>query len=187
MKKILIALILGYISFSALIGIANAQSTGNVVAFTDTKAFMKSIQTIASRENSVFLVSINAPDESNVSMKAIKDFKGRFGAATNEKWFAIRGGFISYFKLNGFGDRVFYDKKGHWQGSLILYNEDGLPHEIRAIVKSQNYDYAITLVEEVETTSGGVYLVHLEDKTSFKIVRVTKEGEMDVMEEFLKG
>jgi hypothetical protein len=187
MKKILIALTLGCISFSALIGFANAQSTGNVYAFTATPTFVKSIQRIAAQENPSYLDTSNARLGSTISVKAIKDFKTRFAAATNEKWFTVTGGYMTYFKLNGFSNRVFYDKKGRWQSSLTCSGEDKLPRELRAIVKSTYFDFTITQVEDVETIENGVYLVYLEDKTSIKVIRITKDGVMDTMQDFIKG
>ncbi len=187
MKKILIALTLGCISFSALIGFVNAQSTGNVYAFTATPKFMKSIQRIAAQENPGFLDTSNARLGSNISLKAVRDFKSRFAAATDEKWFNVTGGYMTYFKLNGFSNRVFYDKKGRWQSSLTCSGEDGLPRDLRAIVKSTYFDFAITQVEDVETIENGVYLVYLEDKSSIKIIRITKDGVMDTMQDFIKG
>ena len=187
MKKILIALTLGCISFSALIGFANAQSTGNVYAFTATPTFAKSIQRIAAQENPSYLDTSNARLGSTISVKAIKDFKTRFAAATNERWFNVAGGYMTYFKLNGFSSRVFYDKKGRWQSSLTCASEDKLPRDLRTIVKSTYFDFAITQVEDVETVENGVYLVYLEDKTSIKIIRITKDGVMDTMQDFIKG
>ncbi|HEV3250281.1 MAG TPA: hypothetical protein VGZ71_04975, partial [Puia sp.] len=103
-------------------------------------------------------------------------------------WFTIADGFISYFKSeDDISDRVFYNKKGNWTFTVKSYNEGKLPRDIRAIVKSSYYDYTITLVEEVEGIDNLVYIIHMSDKTSIKNLRVTKDGEMDVLEEFTKG
>lgn len=186
MKKTVIALTIGCISFSALAGSMYAQANGNVMAFTNTKAFKSSIHSVILREYPVFRDSINSAELKNVSFRAIKDFKGRFSAATEEKWYATPSGYMTYFKLDGLGARVFYDKKGHWQASLTNFTEAGLPKDIRAIVKSTYYDYAITLVQKVETLSGGVFVVNLDDNKSIKIVRINKDGEMDILQEFEK-
>ena len=186
MKKIVIVLTIGCISFSALAGSMYAQPNGNVMAFTDTKAFKHSIKSVILRETPFFRDSINSTDLKNVNLKAIKDFKDRFSTATEAKWYATPGGYMTYFRLDGFGARVFYDKKGHWQASLTNFDESKLPKGIRAIVKSTYYDFAITLVQDVETVSGGVYVIHLDDNKHIKIVRVTKDGNMDTLQEFEK-
>jgi hypothetical protein len=175
MKKVLIALIMGSISFSALIECLNAQGTSNPVAFTETKPFIKPA------------IAPNSAAAANVNTRAVKDFRGRFTSASEENWVAVHDGYISYFKMNGFGCRAYYDKKGRWEYSLTYFGEDKLPHDLRAIIKSTYFDFNITLIEEVETTEAGVYLVHLEDQTSIKIVKINKDGEMELMQEFIKG
>jgi hypothetical protein len=185
MKKSLFALSLGIISIAALSNCVYAQYSENPVAFNDSKNFKSSIRNLAALESPAFMGTY-IPDTKNISAKAIKDFQSRFNDAGNTLWFADANGFVSYFVKNGYGDRVYYDKKGHWQYSLIFYGEDKLPHDIRAIVRSTYYDLNITLVEEVQTINALVYIVHLEDKSNIKILKVSPEGEMEVMQDLTK-
>jgi hypothetical protein len=160
--------------------------TNNVTPFTDSKIFLKSIQTIASLDLPVDFSGSSATDVKAVNVKAIKDFKSRYGRTLNEKWFTIPGGFESYFQEEGFGDRAFYDKKGNWLSSLKMYGENQLPKDVRKQVKSTYFDYSITLVEEIQIPDHLVYIVHLEDNKSIKIVRVNTDGDMDVMQDLDK-
>ena len=70
--------------------------------------------------------------------------------------------------------------------SLITYNEDKLARDIRAEVKSTYYDFKIVMVEEVRTNEGYEYIIYLEDKSGFRIVKVNKEGEMELLQELEK-
>src|SRR5450432_4558254 len=185
MKKILFALTIGFASFSAFSNCVIAQKALNPIAFNDAKAFRLSIRQIAVMETPANLGTYIA-DEKNVNSKAVKDFRTRFNQVSSTMWFSDQNGYESYFILNGFGDKAFYDKKGRWQYSLIFYGEDKLPRDIRTIVRSTYFDLAITLVEEVQTTEGMVYIVHLEDKANIKLVKVNKEGEMEIMQELIK-
>jgi hypothetical protein len=55
------------------------------------------------------------------------------------------------------------------------------------MIKSQYYDYKITLVEEiVQTLKPLVYVVHMEDATTLKNIRVS-DREMEVVEEYKKA
>jgi hypothetical protein len=185
MKKILFALTIGFASISALSSCVYAQNAVHPVAFNDAKIFKSSIRNMAALETPLFLDTYMA-DAKSINIKAIKDFQGRFNQASNTMWFSDRNGYVSYFILNGYGDRAFYDKKGHWQFSLIFYGEDKLPRDIRAIVKSTYYDLNITLVEEVQTNEGMAYMVHLEDKANIKIVKLNSDGEMETVQELVK-
>jgi hypothetical protein len=185
MKKILIAFSIGFTSIAALSTCVYAQNSVTPVGFNDSKNFKSSVRNMAALESPAYMGTYIA-DAKTINNKALKDFSARFDNASDTRWFEDKNGFVSYFIKNGYGNRAFYDKKGHWQYSLLFYGEDKLPRDIRATVKSQYFDLAITLVEEVQTNDGMVYIVHLEDKATIKIVKVNKEGEMETMQDLIK-
>src|ERR1700692_3553287 len=185
MKKILFALSIGFTSFAALSTCVYAQNSVTPIGFNDSKNFKSSVRNLAALESPAFMGTY-IPDTKTINTKALKDFSSRFENTSNAMWFEDKNGFVSYFVKNGYGNRAYYDKKGHWQYSLLFYGEDKLPRDIRATVKSTYFDLAITLVEEVQTTEGMAYVVHLEDKTSIKILRVSKDGEMETMQDLTK-
>ena len=186
MKKVLFALSIGFTSIAAISNGAYAQNSAIPVAFNDAKSFMPSIRYIAALE-STDNMGTYIPDAKSINAKAVKDFQTRFAGTDNAQWFSDRNGFVSYFIKDGYGDRAFYDKKGHWQYSLIFYKEAKLPHDVRSAVRSIYFDMNITLVEEVQTPNGKVYIVHLEDQSNIKILKVNDEGEMEIMQELTKG
>jgi putative component of toxin-antitoxin plasmid stabilization module len=119
-----------------------------------------------------------------MNFKALKDFKTRFG--TDGTWFTAQYGIVSYFTQDGYTNRVYYDKKGHWVYSLLTYGENKLDRDVRKAVKMNFYDLNITLVKELQTLSGLVYIITLEDKTSIKLLKINREGEMEIMQEMTK-
>jgi len=185
MKKTLLALAALYLSVTAFTYRANGQGYNNVIAFTDTKTFARSIQLIPFLDDS--FSSATAADLSAVNAKAIKDFASKFGQGLNETWYKISDGFVSNFKVDGFANRVFYDTKGRWRYTVKSYGEKKLPRDIRSIVKSTYYDYTIKLVEEVQSADNLVYIIHQEDEKTIMNIRVSKDGDMDILEQFTKG
>jgi hypothetical protein len=185
MKKALLALSIGFISVAALGNRTAGQYSEQPVAFNDSKAFKSSIRNMAALE-SLDNLGTYIPDEKKINTKAVKDFQTRFAGASNAMWFSDKNGFVSYFVKDGFGDRVYYDKKGHWQYSLIFYSEDKLPRDVRASIKSTYFDMSITMVEEVQTTEAKVYIVHLEDKSNIKILKANDQGEYEILQELSK-
>ena len=185
MKKIILALSIGFTSIAALSTCVYAQNSESPVAFNDSKNFKSSVRNMAALESPAYMGTYIA-DAKTINNKALKDFSARFDNTSNAMWFQDKNGFVSYFIKNGYGDRAFYDKKGHWQYSLIFYGEDKLPRDVRATVKSKYFDLSITLVEEVDTNDGLVYIVHLEDKSTIKIIKVNKDGEMETMQDLIK-
>lgn len=187
MKKSILVLAATCLSAAILPGHMNAQGitkqTGLIGSQTENAPLQVGAFSYASFDPS----TAKAADVNTISLKAIKDFKGRFVNAKDEKWYTINGGFMTYFNQDGFGNRAFYDKKGHWTASMKFCSENKLPHDIRAVVKSTYYDFTITTIEVIEIPEHRVYLVHLEDATKIKVVRVSEDGEMDTLEDFTKA
>ncbi len=121
-----------------------------------------------------------------INPKAIKDFKKTF-AVRNKTWYKSDRGFIASFSLGEIKNVVRYNDKGKWQHTIRIYNEDKLPRDVRVSVKRTYYDYTITLVEEIRTSDANAFLVHMHDETTWKIVRVSSEGEMELIQNFNKG
>jgi hypothetical protein len=184
MKKVLFALSIGFTSIAALSNCAYAQKSASPVAFSDTKHFMPSVRYMAAMESTADMGTY-IPDGKSINAKAVKDFQVRFADA-DAKWYSDANGFTSYFVKDGYGDRAYYDKKGHWQYSLIFFGEDKLPRDVRRAAKSTFFDLNITLVEEVQTNSGHVYIVHMEDKANIKILKLNDDCDMEVMQELTK-
>ena len=186
MKKTMLMLAVGFISILAHSNRAQAQNSAGPVAFLETKTFHSSIRHVADLAKSVSMHN-DVPEGKDFNSKAIRDFQTRFQKVDNAMWFSNQNGFMSYFTKNGYGNRAFYDKKGHWQFSLIFYGEDQLPVDLRASVKARYFDLAITLIEEVQTNDGMVYIVHLEDKSNIKILRLSNDAEMEILQEMTKA
>lgn len=186
MKKTMTVLTVGFMSILALSARAQSQNSAGPVAFLETKSFHSSIRHVANLAIEVPMYN-DVPEGKDFNSKALRDFQARFQKVENAQWFSDQNGFMSYFIKNGYGNRVFYDRKGHWQFSLMLYTEDQLPVDLRASVKAKYFDLAITLIEEVQTNNGMVYIVHLEDKSNIKILRLSSDAEMEILQEMSKA
>jgi hypothetical protein len=183
MKKFLFTLTIGFISLPG--SFALAQHVDDPVAFNQIKNFKRSIVNLAAMESPSFMGDY-VPDVKNINSKAIKDFQERYNNVKNAMWFSDQNSFVSYFVQDGFGNRAFYNKKGRWSYSVILHTEYQIPSDIRASIKSTYFDFAITLVEEVQTHRGVVYVVNLEDKSNIKVLRVSDMGEITILLEITK-
>lgn len=122
----------------------------------------------------------------HVNIKAVRNFAKTFKTINNNKWVACEdGGFVSSFDVNGINTAVGYDRKGNHVYTIRSYGEDKMSFDIRDMVKRQYYDASIALVKEVETDNGLVIYVHMQDKDSWKIVRIA-DGEMLLVEKLNK-
>jgi hypothetical protein len=67
-----------------------------------------------------------------------------------------------------------------------MYGENKLPPDIRREIRSVYFDFNIFLVEEVQTHEGVEYIVYLEDKLKYLLVKVDKDGVMDIFQDLDK-
>ncbi len=181
MKKILFAFAAASVSALAVNHGAYAQDHNNIAVLEPAKDIIKMDKTIAIEKSNT--VKLN-----DISAKAVKNFTKSYKTSGDEVWYKAPDGFRVRFLSNDITNVIFYDKSGHWAGSLKGYSEDKLARDIRGIVKSKYYDYTIPYVQEIE--SAGVpgvvaYIVHLEDEHEIKLIRVC-ENEMNVYQEFKK-
>lgn len=82
-----------------------------------------------------------------------------------------------------------FDQKGKWVYTIARYTSDNLPKNVFDVVRNSYDQFYISGMEKVEQPgTSTVYLVHLEDKTSIKTVKVNvKTGETELVQDFVRG
>lgn len=176
--------ITGSILFVALFSCAHAQtsklSTGLNLSLSKEVAY--------NSESKMADLSVDKSDAAaGINTKALKDFTRNYKKQSDASWYTIDDGFVAIFKNEGVKTNVYYDKKGRLIGDIRTYQEDKLPKEIRHQVKSTYYDFNIINVNELTVGNQKVYLVKLEDKTSFKTIRIQEGEEMMETEKYQKS
>ncbi len=145
---------------------------------------LKFLPAIDSPEKSVEAYKSEKPD---FNPKVARNFSRDFKNASGESWIKLKNGYYTMFTLNGIHYMVFYNNRGQRLYTIRNYDETKLPKDVRHVVKSTYYDYAITLVQEIEDAAGTItYLVHLEGKTELINLRV-QNYEMDEFEKYIKS
>ncbi len=122
---------------------------------------------------------------SKANSKAQNNFRKNFADGPDVKWFTEKETISASMNRDNKHTTVVYDKKGRWLRTMSNYDESKLPKDVRRTVKSVYYDYNITLVQEIKEGQITFYVIHLEDKTSYKQVAVY-EGEITILNEFNK-
>ena len=177
MKKLILYLAFGY--FPALV-----ITTGAYAQTSVNPEILEPQKNVAA----VSTVTISNSELAAISPKALKHFSKAYQYAANASWDVMKDGFTVKFTAGEVSNRIYYNKKGQWSGSLKGYAEDKLLKEIRNLVKREYFDFAITYVQEVETPDSHgnpTYIVHMEDSKTLKQVRIC-EGQMDNWREYKK-
>jgi hypothetical protein len=122
----------------------------------------------------------------DMNRTSARHFMYKYGIDRGEVWDTNVAGYRASFRSENILYLVDYDKNGNWSGTTRIYNETKLPRDIRRIVRSTYYDYAIKSVSEVSSAQKLIYFVKIQDAVALKTVRVM-DGDMQVIEEFNRG
>jgi len=182
MKTIFLLMVAGYIPALLTTNRASAQNTVSL-------EILESQKNEVALEKGVRPVKNNTVNMESISTRAIKAFAKTYKNVSGEQWEKIPDGYTAKFISNGVSNRIYFDAKGSWSGSLKGYGEDKLPDDVRDIVKRSYYDYSITYIQEVETIDSQgkpTYIVQMQDANTLKQVSVY-EGEMTTWKEYKRG
>jgi len=96
-------------------------------------------------------------------------------------------GHVVYSVVDGRKSMTAYDKKGKWVYTIEQYSINDLDKSLADRVKSVYYDYEVTGIQKVEQPGMDVvYVVHLQNEKSIKIVRLTND-EMELVKDLIRG
>jgi hypothetical protein len=107
-----------------------------------------------------------------VNVNALRNFENSFSPAQNVNWYKVKDGFMVYFHHSGIKKVAGYDLKGQWLYYFASYTAEKLPDPIWHRIKNMYYEYSIIWVNLIQTSNKTIYMVHLENKGTFKNVKV---------------
>jgi hypothetical protein len=121
-----------------------------------------------------------------VKSNAIRTVFRLYRNASDIRWFKSIDGYMAYFFQDGYKHHCGFDLEGNWNYTMVSYPESKLDKSIRHHIKSKYYDFSIVKVDEIQLIKKIVYVISLEDDTSFLKVKIT-DDEMEVIEQFRKA
>jgi hypothetical protein len=183
MKKEFICSFTGVFISWILLSIANGQIT-NSIAQVKTESQPEKIIPEPKQLNSDLDSDFTFRNEINT--KAVRNFITKYKNVPDAKWFKSANGLlVAYFISDSIQNWVFYNDRGDCEFSLRHYTEEKMPYDVRHLVKSKLYDYSIYHIAETTRNEKIAYTIKLEDKKSWKTIRVA-DGEMTTLEEYFK-
>lgn len=120
-----------------------------------------------------------------VSEKVALSFSRLFKDAEAPHWFQANKNYVVNFIYNDQKNRAVFTKGGQMVYHLVYGEENEMPTDIRSIVKSKYYDYAIISTIMVNQDNRSIWVVNVEDKAKILVLRV--EGtEMSIIDTITK-
>jgi hypothetical protein len=169
-------------SIFSFAGIYGQASPSNRLASLDYKARQYSGTGLLSESSDqTALMAIRARNS-----KMYNDFSSAFPNASNIRLSSDKKETRISCTIDSVLTKIDYNKKGKWMYTIRYYGAERLPGDIHNIVKDGYPRYNLYgFVAEVSVPGKSVYLVMIEDQTSWKRIRIA-DGEMDAFEEYQK-
>jgi hypothetical protein len=127
----------------------------------------------------------SAPTKATVSKQVSDSFASLFKGAEEPKWFEADKNYVVDFILNNQVNKAEFTRKGHLVYHMAFGNEKQMPVDIRTIVKSKYFDFAINSTVKVSYQEKSAWIVNVEDTEQFFVLRVV-DGVMDVLDTIKK-
>ena len=107
--------------------------------------------------------------------RARANFKENYAWVKDASWFdASDNSMYCIFHQGSMVNRIFYDRNGNWQYTLISYPGSVLAKTIQDKVLDNFAGFRISYVNEVRSDGQEtVYMINLEDNSHIKVVQVT--------------
>ena len=114
---------------------------------------------------------------SDINDRAIKNFRRNYPGVNNEEWsLGANHAYMAQFSISNIKTLVVYDRNGVFDHSLAYYNEEKMPSDVRQIVKSVYYDYAIISVAEVNINvldAQTIYIINVQGKKDWMLLTIS--------------
>jgi len=117
-----------------------------------------------------------------ISTRAFRNFVKNYGFIPSATWRKGPGGFtVRFFTPDSVLHIVRYDPHGRLFEDLLYYNEDNAPVDIRRSMARLYAGYSLLFVNQLDDGGGRpVYDVGLTENDQLRIVKIQKDGTMDV-------
>ncbi|HEY4935158.1 MAG TPA: hypothetical protein VII44_01180 [Puia sp.] len=123
----------------------------------------------------------------SASERAQAHFKENYAWVKDAGWFnTAEKNLYCVFQQGDIVNRVFYDRSGYWQYTLISFPSSDLPKNVKKLV-SANFDgYDISYVNEILSENNEpVYMINIENGDNIKVIRVSGD-DIEVKHDFNK-
>jgi hypothetical protein len=161
MKKTVILL---SIAFQLLSVIANAQQKDTIVN----------------------LPEITITKNVNVTKEVENAFNRTFPNAENVKWYTLQKDLLAKFMESDMKHNALFKKNGYLKYDIGFGKEENLPETIKKRVIDAYEDYKILNATNVKSAGRYIWVLNLEGKTNYVIVRI-EEDELEEVKRYNKA
>ncbi len=129
----------------------------------------------------------SAAGNENVSKKALKYFKKKYGNVTNVNWVQRDDKYLATFINEETTTKLLFDEKGNLIYGIDYSSEKLLPYSIKRQVFNKYKNYKIIIVAKINEDNRNTWVINLTGETNYATVVVDEDGEMQETENFQRA
>jgi hypothetical protein len=129
-------------------------------------------------------IFISAVKRDTIPARAMKDFEKLYAGIADVRWEKTsEGNYLANFVNNDKTTLVVYNHIGAWMHTIFNYGADQLEQNVKTKIVTAYGGYKISYVDEVNATGYKIYLVHIENDTNIKTIKIidNKMGEIQTL------
>jgi hypothetical protein len=114
----------------------------------------------------------------NARDRAQTHFKENYAWVQDAAWYTTaENNLYCTFRQGKILNRVFYDKNGNWQYTLLSYPPSVLAKSVKDLISDNFHGYKISYVSEIRTNDQDpAYVVNIEDENHIKVIQVNGDN-----------
>lgn len=114
----------------------------------------------------------------NARDRALTHFKENYAWVQDVAWFTTAENTLyCIFSQGNMRNRVFYDKNGNWQYTLLSYPPSVLTKAVKELILENFRGYQISFVNEVRTSGREPsYVINIENEDHIKVIYVNNDN-----------
>jgi hypothetical protein len=120
-----------------------------------------------------------------IAKKVSNSFDQLFKGAVGAEWVELNRNYSVNFVLDNQKSLAEFTKDGHLLYLIAYGKEEGMPADLRAMVKSTYFDYTINSTVKIKFEGRIFWIINLEDANQFIVLRV-EDNDMDVIKKIKK-
>jgi hypothetical protein len=157
-----------------------------IILLTITIQMVLSSANAQEKDTIINLPEITITKNVNVTMEVEKAFQNAFPNAENVKWYTLQKDFLAKFMESDMKHNALFKKNGYLKYDIGFGKEENLPDYTKKMVLHAYEDYKILNATNVKSAGRDIWVINLEGKTNYVIVRI-EEDELEEVKRYTKA
>jgi len=157
-----------------------------VILLSITIQLLSVIANAQQKDTIVNLQEITITKNVNVTKEVENAFNRTFPNAVNVKWYTLQKDLLAKFMESDMKHNALFKKNGYLKYDIGFGKEENLPETIKKRVIDAYEDFKILNATNVKSAGRDIWVLNLEGKTNYVIVRI-EEDELEEVKRYNKA